>query len=120
MKDPTSAFFEEIDKHAFDVLHKATGTLRIDLKENGRTARWFVRMDKGAVFVSHKDADADCILQTDKASFDRIVTGRSNAMTAVLRGTLAFEGDPLFLVLFGRLFGGSRPALDARSQGGVR
>jgi putative sterol carrier protein len=106
VKDATAEFFETIaERGKFAALHKATGTLRIDLKDNGHITKWFVSMEEGNVTVSHKNGAADCTLQADKETFDKIVTGKSNAMAAILRGTLDFEGDPLLLVLFQRLFG---------------
>ena len=40
----------------------------------------------------------------DRAIFDDIVSGRTSVMAALLRGQLAFEGNPELLVLSRRLF----------------
>ena len=41
---------------------------------------------------------ADCTLRTDKAVFDRVASGKMNAMAATLRGDIALEGDSELLV----------------------
>ena len=38
--------------------------------------------------VSHKDAEADCVISADIATFDAILSGKMNAMAAVLRGAV--------------------------------
>ena len=59
-----------------------------------------------AYYLDRRNARADCVLRTDKALFDGIARGEVNAMAAILRGELAFEGDVQLLVLFQRLFPG--------------
>ena len=104
MNDATTEFFNQVKQRGhFRELEKGKGTLRIDLKGAGQPVRWIVQIDRGDVIVSHKNGHADCILQADKATFDRVVTGRTNAMAAFLRGSLSYEGDAMLMVLFQRL-----------------
>ena len=105
MTDATTKFFEQLGARGHEpLLAKATGTVRFDLTDGKRKARWFVEMEKGDVAVSHKNAKADCVVRADKTLFDGIASGRENAMAAVLRGAVGIEGQPQFLVLFQRLF----------------
>ena len=110
MTDPSNEFFEQLSKRGqVKEFGRSSGTLRIDLKEKtGSGSRWFVRISKGNVSVSRKNGGADCVLSCDKATFDRVVTGRTNAMAATLRGAVGFEGDATMLVLFQRLFPAER------------
>jgi len=107
MTDATTAFFEQLGARGHEpLLEKATGTLRIELSNGKANARWFVTIRKGDVTVSHANRKADCVARMDEALFDRIVTGKENAMAAILRGLVGVEGKPQLLVLFQRLFPG--------------
>jgi putative sterol carrier protein len=103
--DATEAFFDELRRreHEPRLAHKK-GTVHIELADNGRTDHWLVSFDDGRVDVSNEDGDADSTLRSDKTLFDRIVQGDANAVTAVMRGAVALEGDWNVLVLFQRLF----------------
>ncbi|MCI0633082.1 MAG: SCP2 sterol-binding domain-containing protein, partial [Actinobacteria bacterium] len=61
------------------------------------------------IAVSSGSAEADCIVRAEKAVFDKVASGRLNAVAAVLRGDLAVEGDWRLLVRMQRLFPGRRP-----------
>jgi putative sterol carrier protein len=104
---PTESFFRELDERGRDpLLHGARGTVRFDLVDGGSVRRWYVAIDRGAVSVSHRAAKADAVVRLDRALFDRLATGRSNATAAVLRGSIVAEGDLGLLLSFQRLFPG--------------
>ena len=101
------AFFAELGARGHEpLLEKARGTLRFELKRGKQVDRWFVTIDKGAVSVSRRNTSADCALRAPRELFDGLVRGEVNAMAAVLRGALEFEGDPALRGLFQRLFPG--------------
>src|SRR5512133_2645644 len=103
--DPTAAFFEGLRQQDYQpALARRSGVVRIELVDNGRSERWFVAIDDGNVKVSKRNQAADSTLRADKQLFDRIASGKANAVTAVLRGELALEGDWNLLVFFQRLF----------------
>jgi putative sterol carrier protein len=105
MADETADFFEELGKRGHEpLLEKATGTVRFDLIDKGRTARWKVAIKKGDLSVSRTNGDADCVVRADKNVFNGLVTGEVNPMAALLRGTIGVQGDPELIVLFQRLF----------------
>jgi putative sterol carrier protein len=105
--EATTRFFEELGARGHEpLLEKATGTIRFELTNGKRKARWLVAIKKGDVTVSHGNARADCVTRSDQALFDQIVTGEENAMAALLRGAVAVEGRPDLLVYFQRLFPG--------------
>jgi putative sterol carrier protein len=105
MTDATTEFFEQLGARGHEpMLEKAKGTLRFDLTDGKRKARWLVEIEKGEVAVSHKNTKADCVVRADKTLFDGIASGRENAMAAVLRGEIGIEGEREFLVWFQRLF----------------
>jgi putative sterol carrier protein len=103
--DATAQFFEDLRRRGHEpLLEKARGTLRVDLVNGQETERWFLSIDRGDVEVSHKLGKPDCTLHAAKKVFDRVARGELNAMAAVLRGAMTFEGDPEILVRFQRLF----------------
>ena len=107
MSDSTSEFFEGIARRGHDPsLEKATGTMRFDITDHGKTTHWNVRIAKGDLSVSRQDGEADCVIRADKEMFERIVSGELNPVAAMLRGNMGIEGDPQLVVLFRRIFAG--------------
>ena len=104
VSDPGVSFLPALSRGGtHPLLTKARGTLRFDLKDGERTRHWLVELDRGDVSVSRRRGSADCVVRTDAAVFDGLVTGEVNALAAFLRGELTLEGDPEFLVLFQRV-----------------
>jgi putative sterol carrier protein len=109
MMDSSTKFFQELAARGHEpLLEKARGTVRVDLTNGKRTARWLVAIDKGDIAVSHANARADCVIRAEKTLFDGITRGETSAVAAVLRGDIVIEGDRELLVLFQRLFPGPR------------
>jgi putative sterol carrier protein len=105
MVDATAQFFESLSTRGHEpLLEKTTGTMRIEVANGQKTDSWLLTVDHGDLEVSHRNAKADCTVKTRKEVFDGLARGEVNAMAAVLRGTLAVEGDAELLVLFQRLF----------------
>ncbi len=114
MSDITPPFFEVSRLGHNPMLANVTATVRFDLEHEGKTDRWFVVIDKGDVSVSRRNVRADCVLRAERSLVEGVVSGRVNAMAALLRGDLVAEGDPQLLVLLQRLFPGA-PRDDDRS-----
>ncbi|GIH16330.1 glycogen debranching N-terminal domain-containing protein [Rugosimonospora africana] len=105
MGDATDEFFAGLARRQHEpLLTMADGSVRFDIRDNGRTEYWIVRLSNGGITVGRGAADADCIVMADRAVFDTLASGRSNALAAVFRGTVVIEGNPLLLALFQRLF----------------
>jgi predicted lipid carrier protein YhbT len=105
MADATTKFFDELAARGHEpLLEKATGSIRFDLIDNGRRSRWLVEIEKGDLTVSHRNAQADCVVRGEKAFFDGIAKGKENAVAAFLRGAIGIDGDRHLLVLFQRVF----------------
>jgi SCP-2 sterol transfer family len=120
--DPTERFFETVAAYGYaPLLRKADGTTRFDIVDGKRTSRWIVKVDKGHISVSRGNvANPDCAIRADKALFDRIASGKLNAVAAVLRGDMAIDGDWRLLVWMQRLFPGQRPRRRAGRAGYAR
>ena len=109
-KDPVERFFADLAARAHEpLLRKASGSTRFDVVDGGRTRRWLVTVDDGDITVRKGNGEASCAIRVEKPVLDRIVTGRLNAVAAVLRGDLVVDGDWRLLVRIQRLFPGRRP-----------
>jgi predicted lipid carrier protein YhbT len=107
MSDPTAEFFDGLNRRGHEpLLEKVTGAVRFEIIRDGQIDRWEARIQRGDVLVLRDHRDVSCVVRADAALFDAIATGERNAMAAILRGSLAVEGDPELLVLFQRLFPG--------------
>jgi putative sterol carrier protein len=54
---------------------------------------WTVKVEDGMVAVSEGDAGGDCTISTSEATFERIVAGKQNPLTAYMTGKLKIHGD---------------------------
>ena len=109
MTDAAARFFDDLARLGHEpLLERASGSVRFDLMHDETTDRWLVRIDKGDVSVSRRSGRADCTVQMEKALFAGLASGEVNAVTAVLRGAMAVNGDLKLLVMFQRLFPGPR------------
>ena len=112
MTQPIAEFFGALAERRQPLLATTTGTLRFDLEHGEGTDHWLVAVDRGELRVSGRNAKADCVVKTDRELFGRIMVGRVNPMTAMLRGVVGAQGDLTLLVRFQRLFPGP-PTSDA-------
>jgi ubiquinone biosynthesis protein UbiJ len=104
MVDATAKFFAELGTSSHQsLLEKASGSLRIEITEGNAVQRWRVDIRHGDVAVSHRAGAADCVLRAPKQLFDKLASGRENAMVAVLRGAVTIEGDIDLLLAFQRV-----------------
>ncbi|MFN8035445.1 MAG: SCP2 sterol-binding domain-containing protein [Acidimicrobiia bacterium] len=104
-------FFRHVSAHRQPLLATTTGTLRFELREDGIVETWVVNVAKGDVDATRDPgADVDTTIRVEKALFADIVTGRANAISAVLRGDLGVEGDVELVLIFQRVFPGPHEA----------
>jgi hypothetical protein len=107
MPDPTADFFGAIAERGHErLLEKVSGTVRADLTSGDRAEHWFVSIAHGDMTVSNAADEADCVIQTEKETFDRVASGEANAMALTLRGAIVVRGNVELLALFQRLFPG--------------
>ena len=107
--DPTERFFVELASRAHEpLLQKASGSMRFDIVDGRRSRRWLVEVEHGDMTVGPGGGNASCVVRCDRAVFDKVASGKLNAVAAVLRGDLQVEGDWRLLVRMQRLFPGPR------------
>jgi putative sterol carrier protein len=103
--DPTTRYFETLAVRGHEpLLRKVSGRTRFEIVDGRRTRRWRVVVERGDIAVEPGAGDADCVIRAERRLFERVVSGRANAVAAVLRGDIAVEGDWRMLVAMQRLF----------------
>jgi putative sterol carrier protein len=120
MTEPTRAFFTRLGEEHQAMLQSMTGTVRFDIADGERTEHWYLHIGRGDVAVSHDDGPADCVITADIGTFDDILSGRMNAMAAVLRGAIGIEGKVILLTALQRLFPGASEEHPEPSAGYAR
>ena len=117
MADETAKFFERLASRGHEPLvTKARGSVRFDLTEGRRTESWLVQLDRGVIKVTRDGGAADCVFRMSRELFDRVASGKANAVTARLRDEIAVEGDLRLAVLFQRLVPGSPARRDGATK----
>lgn len=106
--DATAKFFAGLaEPRREPLLANASGSIRIELRQGKRTEARTVVVDRGEVRLTDT-RDATCRIAADRELFNRLVSGQTNAVAAMLRGAVAVEGDLELLILFQRTLPGPR------------
>ena len=117
MTDATDDFCDELGRRGREpMLKRLSATLRWDIIDGDRTEHRLVRIDHGDIRVSRSDDPADCVVIAERAVCNDVITGRTSALAAVLRGAATVEGDPELMVLAQRLFPRQWAAATGRSH----
>lgn len=116
MSGEIARFFEVIDAREHEpLLAHVRGTIHFEFVDTEAAEHWLVSVDRGRVDVRRGPGDdVDCVVRGDRRLFDQIVTGRANAMAAMLRGEIMCEGDAELLLHFERLMPGPPDGGEAR------
>ena len=120
---PVDRFFSDLARGGHvPLLERTSGTLLIELADgrDEESRRWFVRITRGDVTVSHQSSLPDCVLSTDVPTFEAIISGDINAFAAMLRGLLEVDGQIHLLVALQALFRPSSGATDQPTAGYAR
>ncbi|MGI5215796.1 SCP2 sterol-binding domain-containing protein [Plantactinospora sp. CA-290183] len=131
MTNVTAEFFARLERQGPDLLpDKARGSIRFDLADQDRTHHWFVSINRGNVLVSREYREADCVVGTEQALFDRFVLGEAQVIAAYNRSDVTVQGNFPLLLMFRRAFPSPpgtrdprervRERLAARARGQVR
>lgn len=106
MAATTEEFFDALGRQGHEpLMSRGNGTIRVELTDGKKSERWFVKVSRGDVEVARTGrGEADCVVRGTRELFDRLVSGRTNPVVALLRGDLWFEGDYNLAILFQRLF----------------
>lgn len=67
-----------------------TNSYLFDIEGAGK---WTVNVDDGKVSVTEGGEDADAVITTSEATFEKIVSGEQNPTSAYMTGKLKVKGD---------------------------
>jgi len=96
------------------------GVVRFDAQDGDRVDSWYLTIVKGVVTVGREGGAPDCVLTGDAVTFDEVLSGRANAMAALLRGAFDVQGRVVLLTALQRLFPGSPGAEGLPTAGYAR
>jgi putative sterol carrier protein len=84
-------FFDSLEGRA-DTSKTAgmTSSYLFDIEGAGK---WTVNVDDGKVSVTEGGEDADVVISTSEATFEKIVSGEQNPTSAYMTGKLKVKGD---------------------------
>jgi hypothetical protein len=95
MTDGSEPLFAWLDWRGHEPLvEHLNGTLRFEITDHDRTDGRSVRTKRGDLRVSRERVEADCVVRGTRALLEDLNDGRTNGITAVLRGELMLDGDP--------------------------
>lgn len=81
----------------------ARGTIRLDIRGDGRVEHWFVTLEKGKARVSLAGREPKAIICGGRPVLDRMARGETKFSPAVFRNDLIIEGDLRLADAFGRI-----------------
>jgi len=109
MTDAVDVFFRDLVARGHQpTLANIRGTVLFDLLtgQGGEDERWQLGIDNGVITLAESQESVTCTLRADKVFFERLIAGRANALTAVLRGEIECFGDVELLMALQRIFPG--------------
>jgi hypothetical protein len=98
-------FFADLERRGHEpMLRRVSATVRWDIVDGDHTEHRLVRIDHGDLRVATSDEPADCVIVAERAVCDDVVSGRTSALAALIRGAAVVDGDFELMVLAQRLF----------------
>jgi putative sterol carrier protein len=84
-------FFDTLEGRADT--SKTAGMTNSYLFDIEGAGKWTVSVDDGKVSVTEGGEDADAVISTSEAMFEKIVSGEQNPTSAYMTGKLKVKGD---------------------------
>jgi hypothetical protein len=105
--DPVGQFFAMLAAPGrISTFDGETASVRFDVGTGSEAEHWHVQVADGNVDVERSGGTADAVVHLERPQLEAIVTGRLNAMAAMLRGLLTAEGSMAALIMFQRCLPG--------------
>ncbi|MFG2103714.1 SCP2 sterol-binding domain-containing protein [Micromonospora echinaurantiaca] len=89
-----------------DLPDAIAGTVRLDMREDGRTEHWYLAIADQQVRVSRSSDDAELVLRANREVFDQIAGGQLHPAEALMRNEVTVQGDVRLFMLLRRIFPG--------------
>jgi putative sterol carrier protein len=84
-------FFDTLESRADT--SKMAGMTNSYLFDVEGAGKWTVSVDDGKVQVTEGGEDADAVISTSEATFEKIISGEQNPTSAYMTGKLKVKGD---------------------------
>ncbi|WP_431974516.1 SCP2 sterol-binding domain-containing protein [Micromonospora haikouensis] len=97
-----------------DLPETVSGTVRLDIRDDGSTDHWLLTIADQQVGVSRSAEAADLVVAGEREVFDRIVAEGIHIGAALVRNDVTAQGDLRLLMLLRRLFPGPPDARHPR------
>ncbi|MFE0590797.1 SCP2 sterol-binding domain-containing protein [Micromonospora echinospora] len=91
-----------------------SGTVRLDVRENGQTDHWYLTVDRQTVRVTRSAEEADLVVWADREAFDQLVTGGSHIIAVLLRNDVTARGRLSLLMVLRQILPGDPDARHPR------
>jgi predicted lipid carrier protein YhbT len=118
MSTTATRYLEGLDTtRPFDLPETTTGTVRLDLREDGHTEHWYLTVADQHITVTRSAEDADLVVRAARTVFDELFNGDLPPGTAMLRNELTLRGDMRLLLVLRRVLPGPRGARHPRELG---
>ena len=85
------------------MLRSVSAAVRFDLVSRKATERWLLTIQKGDLSVSHRNVRADAVIRLSRDLFERVASGETTLLPAMLRGEVVLEGDYRLMIMIRRL-----------------
>jgi putative sterol carrier protein len=93
------AVFDRLASHGqVPSLRRTSGTYEFDLDDGG--GHWFLKLDHGTPSVQSNVEHPTCTVHMHRSDFVAIAEGKTNMVTAYLRGDLTLAGNLAFALTF--------------------
>ncbi len=92
MAQTAKEFFELLPDRVNGGGH-ATGIVASYVFDIAGSGTWTVKVDDGKVAVTEGDFGGDCTVSASEETFQKIIDGRQNPLTAYMTGKLKVKGD---------------------------
>ncbi|MFC8850483.1 MULTISPECIES: SCP2 sterol-binding domain-containing protein [unclassified Micromonospora] len=89
-----------------DLPETTSGTVRLDIRDDGSTDHWFLTIGDQHVGVSRSAEAADLVVAGDREVFDRMIADGTHIGAALVRNDVTAQGNLRLLMLLRRLFPG--------------
>jgi SCP-2 sterol transfer family len=111
----TAEFFDQLGRRGHEPgLEEMDGTIRFDLRHEHGIDHWLVVVRNGDVRVTRDAGAADCVLHSDRSTFDQIVTGKLAPLPAWFRHLYWIDGNAALVRAFNYIYPGPANARHPR------
>ena len=109
-------FFQQLQGHRKMLADRIDASIRIDIDMGaGCTQGWRIRVHDDEVETTRDSRDADCVLRGTKEVVERVISGETGIVAALLRNDVTISGETGLFYVLRKLLPSPEGATDPRS-----